>query len=786
MKQRISMFCLLLSLLFGFKASALNVTFEWDIPGSVAIQLGSTVGDYVNLSPDQTSFTLQSAGWCYIYGADGYVVTGAESTDAKYGMRPFTNANGIAIGEFFGESRDGVTYKVSVKKVERNDAFTVDVINGLDFINAKFTSGYTLDLQAGSHTYTFNPDIDGNMTISLSDVSGAYKVTLNGEDVNKNNFYPKYEGIDIKAGDTLVIQVFEGAEPELYDFTLEYGEGMESSLVNIYNRTSGNFIYPSDIVDNTIKVREGTELRVNLSGEDFTFSHLYLNGEDIVSTLTNNAVSFVVYQNTTLKIIGAERVYGNVYITGYIINADGLALSYSYDGNPFAMPEGEAIDKDIWVTGSLVMSVADTKKYTIPVSEKKPQFFFAPKQGYYISNLYVVNEKGQVEQQAGNSSINADIDGTTFYMVVEKLPETYTANLKIVGDEFFIRAKAGGLISSVWGNPAAPSIPTASGEYEFSFIPGYGTPITFGFTGDESMSPAVYLDGAEVTGVMNSESGAKEFSLIPYSPATEPAADIHSSIVVYNSFKERPQMSGASLVLENGAKGEFFYSPVMRVANPAGQPVISGTQFTVRPTTPNTVVTYKGEAVSLNENGEYVFYATGNARNNVVKLTVVDCAVEVTNKGGVNDSGNATDLSEIYLYFPDATTGEIAIESGASLSNIDLGYSQTGVITADDTVEHGVRFTVTFNPEPDVAGDYLFKVSEGTITLDGNVASPLVEETFVLDRTTGITNAFADEDGNVTVVTIDGKVVLDNAPASELGDLDKGIYIINGKKVLVK
>lgn len=786
MKKRISMFCLLLSLLFGFKASALNVTFEWDVPGSVAIQLGSAVGEYVNLSPEQTSFTLETSGWCYIYGINGYIVTGAESIDAKYGMRPFTNANGIVIGEFFSESRDGVIYKVSVKKVERNDKFTVDLVNGLDYVTAKFTSGYTLDLRTGSNTYTFNPDIDGDLTLSLTDVASAYKVTLNGEDVQKNNFYPKYEGIALKDGDDLLIQVFEGAEPETYTLTLEYGKGMETSLVNIYNRTSGNFIYPSDMEDNTIWVREGTDLRVNLAGEDFTFSHLYLNGKDIVSTLSNNSVTFVVDQNSTLRIEGDERVYGNVFFTGYILNAEGVNFSYSYDGNPFAMPEGEPVAKDIYLPGGVEMPASITKEYSFPISAKRPQFFFAPKPGYYISNVFVVNEKGQIEQHAGNSSINADIDGSVFYMVVETLPEAYTAHLNVVGDEFFIRARAGGVLSSVWGNPGTPVIPVAPGEHEFSFIPGYGTPITFGLTGDESMSPAVYLDGAEVTGILNNESGAKEFAVTPYSPAAGDATGVYSTIDVYNSYKQRPQMSGASLQLENGAKGEFFYSPVKRVANPAGQPVISGTQFTVRPTTPNTMVTYKGEQVALDENGEFVFYATGNARNNVVKLTVVDCVVEVTNKGGVNDSGYAADLSEIYLYFPYATVGEVANESGASLSSTDGSYVQTGVITADPTAEQGVRYIVSFTPAPEEAGDYILNVDEGTIIVDGSVASPLVDKTFVLGKTSAISSAYADENGNVTVISIQGKVILNNVPASELGTLDKGIYIINGNKVVVK
>lgn len=1002
MKQRISAFCLFLMMLLslGFRASAIEVKFEWDIPGSVAIQLESTAGEYVDLLPDQTSYTLESIGWCYIYGADGYIVTGAISTDGKYTLTPFTNNNGIVIGEFFGAARDGVTYKVSVEKVIRNDAFTVDVVNGLSYISARFSSGYELDLQEGSHTYTFNPDIDGKMTLSLSDIAEAYKVTLNGVEVQKNNFYPRYEGIEIKAGDDLLIHVFEGAEPEDCTFTIEYGDGMDGCLVNIYNRSTGNFIYAEDLVNNSLTVKENTELRVNLHGSDYEFTHLLLNGDDIISTLKNDAVTFFVTENTTLKIEGSPIEFGIVDFTGYIINAEGLSLSYTYGGESFVLPEGEAVESDI-NAGGLTMPAALTKKYIIPISEKNPQFFFAPKQGYYISNLYMRTPEGKTEQHSGYSSINANIDGTTFYMILEKLPEEYTADLNIIGDEFYIRSTAGGVLSSVWGNPAVPGISVAPGEQTLSFLPGYGTPITFGITCDESMSPAVYLDGAEVVGVTNSDSGAKEYSVTPYSPASgaDQADDIHSTIRIYNSAKERPQMSGASLLLENGASGEFYYSPVMHVANPSGQPVISGTQFTVRPTTPNTIVMYKDEIVSLNDNGEFVFSATGNARNNVVKLTVMDynltpasgstveyldeivlsfpkaqqvdfvgesysfvlqsgpyfvvpgmncekvetaeiptfrlslpddlvvpigyCSlrieeatfmidgvpsveinasynvereasveytqtpestivyqdfgydfafvfdetttvgnpdlskikvtlddavltadadyscmpegnylmfmvtnpeyikpgvlkveieegafnlsgtmcpaitgqwnvvaprtftVEVTPKD-VNGNGDANDLSEITILFHDATSGEVFIESGAHLNNKDYSYSQTGVITIDESSAEGVKCTITFNPAPESKSEYFLFVNEGTITLDGAFPSPLIEESFMFDKETSVVSILANDNGNVTVVTVDGKVLLEDAPAVQLRGLDKGIYIINGKKVYVK
>ncbi|MDE6409833.1 MAG: hypothetical protein K2K81_06280, partial [Muribaculaceae bacterium] len=658
---------------------ALEVTFEWDTPGSVRIQLESAYGPFVDLAPDQTSYVLTEAGSCYVYGADGYMVTGATPSDGSDPLKPIKTSFGICVGKFFGSSSDGLTYKVNVEKIERNDTFTADVVNGVEYVTAKFSSGYALDLQEGSHAYKFNPSIDGTMTISLSDVASAYKVTLNGTEIEKNFFYPRYEDINIKPGDLLFIQVFEGEEPDDVSFTIEYGEGMEGCLLNVYNRTTGQFIAPADFTDNSITVKPGTELKVNLREEDFVFTKLLLNDVDVTSDIRNSSIEVLLTQeNTTLRIEGEAKQFANIDFIGYIINADALNLSLTYAGTTFDIPEGEKVESDITVTDTLIMPAEETKKYVIPISEKNGKFFFRPKKGYYISAVYTRSPEGAVELHPGNSSISADIDGTIFYMVVEKLPEKYNARLKVTGHDFFMKVSANSTLSDIWGNPANPAYSSAEGEREISFIPGYGTPIVFGFVGDETKEPAVYLDGAQVSGIIDEESGAIEFFVTPYTPENGDAreAGIQSTIEVYNSFNDRPQMSGASLQLEGGATAEFYYSPVMHEANPEGETVISGTQFTVKPTSPKPVVTYKGETVALDEDGCFTFTATGNARNNVVKVMQAD-------ESGVN--------------------------------------SLTG-----------------------------------------------------------------DSNSNVTVYSIDGRRVLINAPASRLNELEKGVYIINGKKAVVK
>lgn len=57
---------------------------------------------------------------------------------------------------------------------------------------------------------------------------------------------------------------------------------------------------------------------------------------------------------------------------------------------------------------------------------------------------------------------------------------------------------------------------------------------------------------------------------------------------------------------------------------------------------------------------------------------------------------------------------------------------------------------------------------------------------YKFDPTSGITDVEIGIANGVTVVTLDGRLILDKATADDLKKLPAGIYIINGKKVLLK
>ncbi|MDE6027193.1 MAG: hypothetical protein K2G23_03925, partial [Muribaculaceae bacterium] len=162
--------------------------------------------------------------------------------------------------------------------------------------------------------------------------------------------------------------------------------------------------------------------------------------------------------------------------------------------------------------------------------------------------------------------------------------------------------------------------------------------------------------------------------------------------------------------------------------------------------------------------------------------------VEISSADGVTDGNSVSDLGKLYLYYPEATSVEIFNEFGASLRDTGYSYSATGKIeiVEPETRAAGVKVAITFDPAPTTEGNYVLSVREGTLVLDGIYDSPEISETYIFDKQTGIWNIYADANGNVTVFTIDGKVVLKNVPATRLRELENGIYIINGKKTVVK
>ena len=71
-------------------------------------------------------------------------------------------------------------------------------------------------------------------------------------------------------------------------------------------------------------------------------------------------------------------------------------------------------------------------------------------------------------------------------------------------------------------------------------------------------------------------------------------------------------------------------------------------------------------------------------------------------------------------------------------------------------------------------------------SLDAYKQAPQWKEFFFIDSTTGITNTVYNNSGLADVYTIDGTKRLSKASTDEINALPKGMYIVNGKKIIIK
>lgn len=120
-------------------------------------------------------------------------------------------------------------------------------------------------------------------------------------------------------------------------------------------------------------------------------------------------------------------------------------------------------------------------------------------------------------------------------------------------------------------------------------------------------------------------------------------------------------------------------------------------------------------------------------------------------------------------------------KDGAEASNISAAIDYA---TGDDMN----KMMITFTPEITEDGTYTVVIPEETFyDLNGNLFNPELTYTFIVDKSTNI-GGVEVEDANavVEVYSVDGCLVSKGKKADVMKKLVKGIYIINGQKVVIR
>lgn len=98
------------------------------------------------------------------------------------------------------------------------------------------------------------------------------------------------------------------------------------------------------------------------------------------------------------------------------------------------------------------------------------------------------------------------------------------------------------------------------------------------------------------------------------------------------------------------------------------------------------------------------------------------------------------------------------------------------------------KMVITFTPEITEDGTYTVVIPEETFyDLNGNLFNPELTYTFIIDNSTNIGGVeVEDANADVEVYSIDGCLVSKGKKADVMKKLVKGIYIINGQKVVIR
>ena len=147
-------------------------------------------------------------------------------------------------------------------------------------------------------------------------------------------------------------------------------------------------------------------------------------------------------------------------------------------------------------------------------------------------------------------------------------------------------------------------------------------------------------------------------------------------------------------------------------------------------------------------------------------------------------------LGEFYITFDNAESAELNETIVAAPKLSEAGYESgryigEGVITK---VAGAARptFKITFTPAPTKDATYTLTIQGGKFLLDDTQQwSPEVSENYILDVATSVDEIAAEIEG-AAIYSIDGRTITRKADSESIRNLQPGLYIINGKKVIKK
>lgn len=265
----------------------------------------------------------------------------------------------------------------------------------------------------------------------------------------------------------------------------------------------------------------------------------------------------------------------------------------------------------------------------------------------------------------------------------------------------------------------------------------------------ESVDPAPYTEGGEYS---------KEIPAEIKITLSNEGATVNSALVTYGMNTRVPaeaKVEGKviTVTLPESALGENSVGVVVSAVNANGTPISYGSEGII-------LLTYQ-----MPKNILVPTEVTPADGSTVKSISTVELTVDPEYGVGELNSNNVITVKK----------------DGADADNISvtLDYAE-----GDDMN----KMVITFTPEITEDGTYTVVIPEETFyDLNGNLYNPELTYTFIVDNSTNIGGVeVEDANANVEVYSIDGCLVGKGKKADVMKSLVKGIYIINGQKVVIR
>ena len=341
MKKIYSFFAVALIALFSFSANAtISITVNLDNADAVTVTTSGAnygdpevevpveTGDNVFTSEDDTAYIRYN-----IIPKDGYAITS------------IVDENGTALSGFYGGTAyvylysyySGKHWYVSTMNLEeaRTASFTMTVDDPTLVTATLSGTKSRLDVQEGTVTYKFAPDVENVLTLFSQGDKNIYSITKNDEPIPVDSYSVQ---IPLEDGCNIVVQAQWPDIP--CSVSLQYDHEATPNLI-----TGAAVNYENvDLVDDSFSCQLGDEVAVYMNSNDYNVTGIKINGEEQNMSYFYGNLYFTVSQEENVVEITAAP-YGTITAIVNVTCKDAFSVYKQYQSpeNLVEIVEGENI-----------------------------------------------------------------------------------------------------------------------------------------------------------------------------------------------------------------------------------------------------------------------------------------------------------------------------------------------------------------------------------------------------------------------------------------------------------